>query len=312
NTSEPWLKFYDPKDKKTKYVAKKPLRSGVSWNNINSAGAVFGEKTVEVHGKVYAVRLLKGAVSDGANVTHNSYDDAGTHGSEWNRLLYRISKNQFASTSNTLASEGITTGDLADYLESDLGTHYSYMNGTDCWCQETIGSNKLCRGSYGVSFSFLMTAGTNQVSYGWRPVLELIGDADPFEETFSLFSEQGTLNPSLTNYGATVLQDGSLSIASGNYLTLPNPTELAVGNGDFEIEVEFVIRSYVAGSGAGSTTYMTTFIYWGTWAAPNQPLNFEFAFGQHPVSPQYVMFAADVSVSASISFSPVLGTKYYI
>src|SRR5690606_29492700 len=154
NTSEPWLKFYDPKDKKTKYVAKKPLRSGVRWNNINSAGAVFGEKTVEVHGKVYAVRLLKGAVSDGANVTHNSYDDAGTHGSEWNRLLYRISKNQFASTSNTLASEGITTGDLADYLESDLGTHYSYMNGTDCWCQETIGSNKLCRGSYGVSFSF--------------------------------------------------------------------------------------------------------------------------------------------------------------
>src|SRR5690606_10038832 len=163
-----------------------------------------------------------------------------------------------------------------------------------------------------VSFAFLMTADTNRVSYGWRPVLELIGDADPFEETFSVFSEQGTLNPNLTNYGATVLQDGSLSIASGNYLTLPNPTELAVGNGDFEIEVEFVIRSYVAGSGAGSTTYMSTFMYWGTWAAPNQPLNFEFAFGQHPVSPQYVMFAADVSVSASISFSPVLGTKYNI
>jgi len=95
-----------------------------------------------------------------------------THGSEWNRLLYHVSGKPFGTANNTLASEGITEGDWAQFSEAELLTYYSYGKGSWCWCQEAAGGARILRGYYGVSYFDYDTV-TFDYS-GWRPCLELV------------------------------------------------------------------------------------------------------------------------------------------
>lgn len=170
-----WLKF--SLDGRVLYVAKRPLRHSISWNSINTVGAVFGTTTVVINGDTYKVRLLKG--TNAGPVTRDwGYDEPYTHGSEWNRLLYRVSANPFGDTRNTLGSEGIATGDWASYSEADIGTAMAYTggNGGLSWCQETgtTGTTRVSRGNSGVSHS-TQDISSNVTTYlGWRPVLELV------------------------------------------------------------------------------------------------------------------------------------------
>lgn len=177
NTEAGWLHFKDPADGKTKYVAKKPLRHTLSWDDINAVGAVFG-KTISLLGKNYQVRLLKGSSSAIAEDTIGGYDHPTTHGSEWNRLMYHIVAKPFTEPKTTLASEGITEGDWSNYTDIELSLHRSSPdNGEGCWCQERQTSStayRILRGYYGVSFIFRESSGYATASYGWRPVLELI------------------------------------------------------------------------------------------------------------------------------------------
>ena len=172
NSNEPWLHF--ELDGKTLYVAKKTFRHTVSWNQIHATGAVYGTRTVVIQGKTYKVRLLKGANSNPYTGV-SGWDHPGAHGSEWNRLMYRISGKPFANASNTLASEGIEEGDWAQYSEADL--NITVGNGRYSWCQETPisnSANRVVRGSTGVSRLFLTSASASGSDYGWRPVLELV------------------------------------------------------------------------------------------------------------------------------------------
>ena len=173
NSNEPWLHF--ELDGKTLYVAKKTFRHSISWNQINARGAVFGTATVTIQGDTYKVRLLKGANTDPANVSGGSWDHPGTHGSEWNRLMYRISGKPFSNASNTLASEGIAEGDWAQYSEAAL--NIAVGNGRYSWCQETLisdSANRVDRGRNGVSYLSLTSASSSNSLYGWRPCLELV------------------------------------------------------------------------------------------------------------------------------------------
>lgn len=45
-----WLKFQRP-DGSLTYVAKKPIKNYISWDHINNAGAVYGDKEVTIKGK---------------------------------------------------------------------------------------------------------------------------------------------------------------------------------------------------------------------------------------------------------------------
>lgn len=179
-SDEPWLKF--ALDGKTLYVAKKPFRNRVAWDQIHAQGAVYGDRTIDINDESFKVRLLKGASSDPA-INTTGYDPEASHRSEWNRLLYPLipnPSNAESIPSFPVSGEGLTFGSWANYTEADLVVHSTGGNGRRSWCQESRGSNRVTRGYNGVSYldfttSSLSGAGSGtRSSVGWRPVLELI------------------------------------------------------------------------------------------------------------------------------------------
>ena len=54
-----WLKF--ARRDRILFVAKKAIRHSISWNHINSKGAVYGDAVITINGVRYAVRLLSSA-----------------------------------------------------------------------------------------------------------------------------------------------------------------------------------------------------------------------------------------------------------
>lgn len=169
NSTAGWLKF--SLDNKTLYVAKKPYRYGLSWVAINGVGATTGTKTININGHTYKVRLLKGR---GDGLTTNiaaGYDTTPTANSEWNRLMYHVSGKPFANANNTLASEGISVGDWAQYSEADLYTSNVVSSGYISWCSDPSGSDKIVRAWYGVSYISFLNSGSTAA---WRPCLELV------------------------------------------------------------------------------------------------------------------------------------------
>lgn len=164
-----WLKFKDPVDNRIKYVAKRPLRRSISWNQINAVGAAQGEQTVVIKGNTYKVRLLKG-LSTSTYTGSDAFDPVETHGSEWNRLMYHISGKPFKNVNNVLTSEGIDEGDWAKYSEGDLLMNYPDAYGAASWVYE----RGIYRGLSGVSRVGRASEGSETAQFGWRPVLELI------------------------------------------------------------------------------------------------------------------------------------------
>lgn len=159
----PWLKFLI--DGKVLYVAKKPIRTGVSRSNIDSAKVVDGQKTVTIAGKVYRVRnLTVQKVSPAAY--DGGVDPVMSRGSEWNRLMYNI----WDDGTLPASQEG---DKWAHYSVADLG-HNSYgtMSGQIC----TIGSTQY----YSVKSAgqaFTKVGGNDYTTTGnqaWRPCLELV------------------------------------------------------------------------------------------------------------------------------------------
>ena len=168
---EPWLHFND--EGRDIYIAKKPFRYSVSWDQLNAVGAVYGSKTVTIGGKLYMVRLLRGGNGDpttggtyyGCNITEHQ-------GSEWNRYMYPIHSTTHVSTSNPNTSD---MGTLAQYTDEQLHVHYDYGNGTYSWCQEVSGSsasNCVVRSGDGVTYGSYGTFSSTSTHLGWRPVIE--------------------------------------------------------------------------------------------------------------------------------------------
>lgn len=168
NSTAGWLKFKDPVDGKIKMIAKRPLRKALTWSQIHSRGAVYGTATVNIGGKLYKVRLLKGASSDPIADGTWATDSVYAYGSEWNRLLYLVS-----GTPSGISNEGIEFGKSAKYTNADLG--FGTTNGGFNWCQESVNNGyKIVRGHGNVtSFSSSLPSWTEDFR-GWRPVLELV------------------------------------------------------------------------------------------------------------------------------------------
>lgn len=166
-----WLKFAH--EGKTLYVAKRPFRRSISWNQINAIGAVFGTKTVSINGQNFKVRLLRGR-GDGLSTLVSGFDVEASHNSEWNRLLYHVSGKPFATIENDLSSEGISEGDWAEYSEAELLMHDDFGAGSYSWCQESAGAYRIVRGYLGVSWLEYGASSSTAAYVGWRPCLELI------------------------------------------------------------------------------------------------------------------------------------------
>lgn len=161
NDTEGWLKFYW--HGQVLFIAKKIYRYGVSWDNINSANAVYGvnlgstgKKTITHIGSStkYDVKLMKGAIKDPS--------PASGGGRQWNELLYRV------CTGTETGQIGANWASLAP--NTDLGIN----GGGYTWCQEVYQPNTAGRVARGYDFlsgfSNLTSsfAGANCV---WRPCL---------------------------------------------------------------------------------------------------------------------------------------------
>lgn len=179
NSTAGWLKF--AWQGKILFVAKKAFKNFISWDDINSANAVYGGKTVEIDGLSYKIRLLKGANKDPAE----GYQGAICHGSEWNRLMLpihqeAINKN-WAYPDNVESdipvwAHSLGTGAQNRYTDEDLLTKSNYGIGSYSWCQEVAESafDRVFRGYNGVSYSGRHTSYTGLTDGGWRPCLELV------------------------------------------------------------------------------------------------------------------------------------------
>ncbi len=197
NSNEPWLKFI--LDGKTLYVSKKPFRHSISWNHLNDLDLVFGNRTIDIDGKEYRIRLLKGVSSDPISVPsldneHGGYDLEWTYGSEWNRIFYPLIPNpsrQDHLPSYPYSNEGILFGQWGNYTETELGINDSAGYGYRTWTQESRLENlntKSGRGHYGVLRAGFVDAGNSLIHRGWRPVLELVE-----ERPIGRFSDENLL-----------------------------------------------------------------------------------------------------------------------
>ena len=163
NDTEGWLKFYW--HGQVLFIAKKTYRYSISWDNINSANAVYGvnlgstgKKTITHSGSStkYDVKLMKGAIKDPS--------PASGGGRQWNELLYRVC---------TGTEAGQAGANWASFTpNTDLGINGS--NGSYTWCQEVYQPNTAYRVSRGYAslsyFSSGTSSDTNAV-LGWRPCL---------------------------------------------------------------------------------------------------------------------------------------------
>ena len=181
-----WLRF--KLDGKELIVSKVGMRSGISWDHLYSKGLVYGTndnglnptgtptnqlRTVEIQGKTYKVRLLKGADTDPFATNTIGYDFVGSQESEWSRIFYPI-------ITNDPNIKSYTGPMLANYTEADLQMRWidaGQTPGNYNWCQERhlYGTNyRVFRGYLGPSYLNRNTSSNTSVIFGWRPCLELI------------------------------------------------------------------------------------------------------------------------------------------
>ncbi len=182
NSNEPWLKFIDPIDNKTKFIAKKPYRHSISWDQLNAVGIAHG-KEITIGSNQYICRLPRVLNPDKylSETNHNYFSgNAGwnsdmTWGSEWNRLMYPICAPTGNATYDNIqdpTSPGL--GAWAQYdQDNGLGLRHPGIGYTQ-WCIEYKSSTNVTVGFYSVVFTELKSSNRAFNDVAWRPLLELI------------------------------------------------------------------------------------------------------------------------------------------
>lgn len=185
NATPDWLKFAN--GGKILFVAKKPMRTDISWQTLYQAGLVYGVdgpgrsplpvgspvnqlRIVKSGGFKYRLRLLQGADADPSDSLDRVTDSVGYRNSEYARLFLRCSVSDPTATF------------WERFTDLELGRlENSIVNIT--WCFEThptgttnrvtrsypnIAGNKAFDGTVAVNDS-------PSLKNCWRPVLEYIG-----------------------------------------------------------------------------------------------------------------------------------------
>ena len=122
---------------KTLLICDRVILVNVTWNDLNSAGWIFG-KEVNIDGAKYKLRSLTGGT--GPRSTNDWYSGGTPANNEWDRFVTR---------------EEVITGlpapvssDLDGSLNStDLSSAHNQLwnwMGVYTWCQETYSSNTSC------------------------------------------------------------------------------------------------------------------------------------------------------------------------
>lgn len=138
-------------------VCDRCLVVSISWNNLNSAGLIFGKEVI-IDGKKYKLRSLTG--STGASGTNG----AGCN-NEWDNLIDAVG-------------------------ESNDITHWQNMY---TWCQETYYNNTSNRSIRGYYSARLCGDGNATLAYayvGWRPALEVLNAAPSISPASTEYGEK--------------------------------------------------------------------------------------------------------------------------
>ena len=167
-----WVKIKD--GDKTLLICDRVILVNVTWNDLNSAGWIFG-KEVTIDGAKYKLRSLTG----GSNYrnTSDAYAGGTPTNNEWDRFIAR---------------EEVITGlpaPVSSDLDSNLNstdfssTHNALWNwaGVYTWCQETYSSNtshRAYRGYRSARYWYDNFATYSDSLAGIRPVLEIL-NTDP-------------------------------------------------------------------------------------------------------------------------------------
>lgn len=160
--TDPWLKFYW--HGQVLYIAKKPYRHTVSWDNINAANAVYGVNL----GSTGRTRLTKGSMQLDVKLLKGATKDpspASSPGRQWDELIYRVAAE---------VPVGQVGANWGSYTSADLQIT---GNGSYCWMQEVYQPNtssRVLRGTSSLSYFVGNTSSTASASYGWRPCLALV------------------------------------------------------------------------------------------------------------------------------------------
>lgn len=175
NNDVGWLKFMYKG--KVQFVAKKNIRMAISWTNLISSGLVYGDKTVEIKGLKYKVRIPRAISEDilpDAKEKKKDIKPSDYHFSEWNTLFGHISE-QAPSSWAYPARVNSPIPRLQRYYTSD---ELDFT--TNCSvCQEIIinyqGEDRsVNKGLKDMSGEWLAVPTTPMGVFGWRPVLELV------------------------------------------------------------------------------------------------------------------------------------------
>lgn len=165
----------------------KTIRHSISWDHIFAKGAVWGDgttggdRTVQVQGFTFKVRLFRGlSNSYDPKTVPAGYNGVHCHGSEWNRLILPLhvgAKTGSWGDYGANVESGLPYWGT-DFTDQDLQTHSDYGNGSYSWCQNyAYSSTYRCnRGHDGVAYSGLNSSSITTAVRGWRPVLELVTD----------------------------------------------------------------------------------------------------------------------------------------
>ncbi len=161
----------------------KAIRYSISWDHIFNKGAVWGDgttggdRTVQVQGFTFKVRLFRGLNNSyNPKTVPAGYDGVHCHGSEWNRLILPLhvgaKTGSWGSYGSNVESGLPYWG--TDFTDADL--QVARGNGRASWCQNyAYSSTYLCsRGYNGVAHSYSDSSSNSSATYGWRPVLELV------------------------------------------------------------------------------------------------------------------------------------------
>jgi len=197
-----WFKFV--RNGKFIFIAKAPIRYGMTWNDLYNAGMVYGTRGkglypvgtgVEQLNPQYKMEgsrkwWLKPRLVRGLNVDpFSSGAAAEQQGSEWNELMYNITDKSAGGT-----------GAWAQAGFADLT--YQLRN----WCQESLSSNlasTILRGDgNGVTAGGVSAKNTTGGVYSWRPVLELMditGVAVKVDQVSAQGSAEGLEQPAINN-----------------------------------------------------------------------------------------------------------------
>lgn len=181
-------------------------------------------------------------------------------------------------------------------------------NDMPIWSNQVLVNGALFDTNAGSVSGFTTPLGGTSVYWGSVPFPLTDGRQIAWEFVDNLnLIEDGVPNAVATRTGSMRTVDNELRL-SNSYFAMPDSTNYTIGASDFTIDMECTVY----GVTPAASSNIVGFVYWGTWAAPSQQVNYDFYYNYD--SKQFVFSTDynDVAQQKIWSFDLQLGRKYVV